>query len=46
MPTIFIENYSKYYFSNWFSLSTGICIVMTVVAIVLPFFAAFSTNGI
>jgi hypothetical protein len=46
MPVLFYENYSKSYYASTGSMSTCVCAVLTVFAVLLPFFAAFATESI
>ncbi len=46
MPVIFAERFHKSYYSPLFSQSSILCIVLFLFAIVLPFLAAFSSDGI
>jgi hypothetical protein len=45
MPALFFENYTKTYYAPWCSLSTCVTIVLMLFLFLLPFFAAFATDG-
>jgi len=45
MPVLFSESFTKSYYSPIFSVSTCICLLLTIFTLILPFFAAFETNG-
>ena len=45
MPILFFENFTKSYYAPIVSMSSCICLLLAIVTIVLPFFAAFATDG-
>lgn len=45
MPVLFVESFHKSYYAPLFSLSTCVCLIMIAFVIILPFFAAFATDG-
>lgn len=45
MPILFFESFTKSYYAPIISMSSCICLLLVIVAIVLPFFAAFATDG-
>lgn len=45
MPVVFIENYSKFYYASYCSMSSCVCGILAVFAILLPFFTAFATDS-
>lgn len=46
MPILFFESFTKSYYAPIVSMSSCICLLLAIVTIVLPFFAAFATDGI
>ncbi len=45
MAILFISVFSKGYYSELYSLSSCVCLAILIFVIVIPFFAAISTEG-